>query len=643
MSNKFISSLAALLICSASNAQDTIKTLNTVVITATKFPIKQVETGKVLSVITQEQLQKSVGKNIGELLNEQVGITVSGANNTTGTNQTVFIRGSASTNTLILLDGIPLYDAAGINSDFDLNSFSLTQIERIEIMKGAQSTLYGSDAVAGVINIITKKNSSKPVTLSVDLSAGSYDTYKESVALSGSISKGFNYFVGYSKTASKGISAAYDSTGNKNFDKDGFHQDAFQASIGYKSDKNLELRAYAKINKNRADVDAGAFADDKDYTYTTKNTLAGAQAIYHFNQHIVQFNYNYNWYDREYIDDSTSIGGFAKFQHGKYTGKSHFAELCGNFRLTKNINLITGADYRSNGSDQYYMSISSFGPYVTPPLSSDSIHTNQSGIFASLLFNAKQFSAELGGRYNHHSVYGNNATYSFGPSYKLDENWKLFANISSGYHVPTLYQLYGEFGNNALKPEVSSSFEEGIQYLKENKMARVVAFQRNTRDVITFYTDANYNSMYINEDRQKDYGFEAEFSTTIMKKLTLTANYSYVDGMLHTINSGKDTSYYNLYRRPKNTFNIDLGYHWCDKLFTSVHLRSVGKFYEGQYAAAPITIKGYHTINLYGEYRFCKAFKVFTDLQNITDQKYFDILGFNSKRFNGNGGISVNL
>lgn len=634
---------AALLFSTALHAQDTLKTLNPVILSATKFPIKQSETGKVLTVITQEQLLKSHGKNIGEVLNEQVGITVSGANNTPGTNQSVFVRGSASTNTLILVDGIPLYDAAGVNSDFDLNSFSLVQVERIEILKGAQSTLYGSDAVAGVINIITKKNSSKPVSITADLSAGSYDTYKESAGLYGSFKNGFNYSIGYSKTDTKGISAAYDSTRNKNFDKDGFHQQAFQASIGYKSTKNLELRAYTKINKNKGDLDFGAFTDDKDYTYTTKNTIVGVQAVYPLSQHLIQFNYNYNNFAREYIDDSVSIGSFAKYQHGKYTGKSHFAELSGNFRLNKFLHLIAGSDYRSNASDQFYMSVSVFGPYYSLPLSSDSIHTNQTSVFASLLLNVKQLSAELGGRYNHHSVYGDNATYSFGPSYQINQ-WKLFSNISSGYHVPTLYQLYGDFGNKTLKPEVSSSFEEGIQYNQKMLTARVVAFQRNTKNVITFYTDANYNSFYINEDRQKDYGFETELSVLPVKNLKLSANYTFVDGTLHTVGpNGKDTSFFNLYRRPKNTFNVDLGYQWCNKVFTSLHLKTVGKYYEGQFAAAPITMKGYYTINFYGEYNICKSLKVFVDLQNITNQQYFDIRGFNSKRFNGTGGLSLIL
>src|SRR4030095_11874015 len=188
------------------------KSMDEVVITANKFPQKQSSTGKVLTVITQEQLQKNAGRTISEILNEQVGVSVNGATNTLGTIQFLYTRGAAFANTLILIDGIPLNDPSNINSEFDLNTFTIYQIERIEILKGAQSTLYGSDAVAGVVNIITKKKGNKPFGAAIDFSAGSFGTFGGNVALMGSTNDA-SYHVSYSKIKSKGISSAYDSTG----------------------------------------------------------------------------------------------------------------------------------------------------------------------------------------------------------------------------------------------------------------------------------------------------------------------------------------------------------------------------------------------------------------------------------------------
>ncbi|MBA2249251.1 MAG: TonB-dependent receptor, partial [Chitinophagaceae bacterium] len=270
--SKTVACITATLVSASSLlAQDTVRTLNEVIITATKYPLKERETGKVLTVINQEQIQKNLGKSIPELLNQQAGITINGSANNLGTNQTVYLQGAASANTLILLDGVPLYDASGISSEFDLNNFSLYNIERIEILKGAQSTLYGADAVAGVINIITKKSGNKPFDLTAIISGGSYDTYKGAVALSGTNGKGQTYFLSYNKITSKGFSSASDTTGKGNYDRDGFEQDLAEGSYNFKPGTNLSARIYGKYNVNHADIDAGAFIDDKNYTYKNKN------------------------------------------------------------------------------------------------------------------------------------------------------------------------------------------------------------------------------------------------------------------------------------------------------------------------------------------------------------------------------------
>lgn len=639
-----IITMALLLSSVFSYAQDSLKTLNGVIVTATKKQIKQSETGKVIDVITREQLQKSFGKSLGEVLNRQPGIIINGADNNLGTNQTVYTQGASAGNTLILLDGIPLYDASGISSEFDLNNFALDNIEKIEILKGAQSTLYGSDAVAGVINIISKKGEGKPFNLNINHSAGSYHTYRDAVSISGSNGKGQTYFVSYNKIYSSGFSSAYDSTGKANFDKDGFNQDVFQLNYSFMPFKKTSVRLFGKYNNNHADVDAGAFVDDKDYTDHNDNTIAGTSVDYKLNKGFIRFQYNYNRFNRRFVDDSLYTNIFEKYSNAKYYGTSNYAELYTNLDLNKNIEFLAGIAYNENSTTQSYIVVPDYG-FPSLPISADSAKTKQVSTYASFILKTNNgFHTELGGRWNHHSIYGSNFTYSFNPFYLLDDHYKIYLNISSGYHVPSLYQLYSQYGNKNLKPEISTNYEAGAQYYSDKINARITGFLRDIKDVFYFYTDpVTYASKYINADQQKDYGIETEATINFSKEFSASLNYTYVDGKISTKNNGKDTSYFNLYKRPKNVLNFSLNYQATKDLYISASLKTVSAAFEPQYNAPSYELKGYYTLGLYGQYNFNKTVNIFVDFQNLTNQKYFVTRGFTTKRFNFNLGVKVSL
>jgi vitamin B12 transporter len=647
--------VAALIISSKLMAQDlpqtqdtTAGTLDEVILTSNKYPKKQSETGKVVTVINRQQLERSGGKSLGEILNTVAGTTIIGANNSPGTNLTASIRGSSAGNVLILIDGIPVNDPSAISNYFDLNFFNAEQIERIEVLKGGQSTLYGSDAVAGVINIITRKASSKKLNINAGLAGGTYGTFKQNVGLSGNTDK-INYSIGYAHFNSEGFSSAYDSTDKAGFDKDGIDQHAVNGNINFKLSSKIQLKLFGTFNHYKTDLDASAFTDEKDYTVKNDNAQGGAGLVFNHNSGSLHFNYLFNYVSRDYLDDSTYVvSPYSVYSKSLYVGRTHFAELYNNWKWT-NWELLAGVDFRYNNTFQRYYSTGSFGPYEPTPLNEK---MSQISPYASVIYKTGNgLNIEAGGRLNNHSVYGNNFTYTFNPSYLIGNKVKIFANLYSAYKVPTLYQLYDvSAGNKDLKPEKGTIGEAGAEIFASKAFhLRVVGFYRDTKDAILYTYDPNtYTSLYRNVSRQKNYGaeLEANYKAGIF---SVAANYTYTDGKTEARFDGtgteiaKDTSYYNLYRIPKNAFNITIGVQATKAFYVSALLHTVDKREEFIYGALPQTLKGYSTIDVYAEYTFNKKLKAFVDLRNITNKKYFDWLGYNTRRFNFMMGINFRL
>ena len=621
------------------------KQLDEVVVTATKYPVKQSLTGKVLDVITRDQLDKNEGRPLTEILNEQAGVVIIGAQNTPGSEQDVFIQGATTGTTLILIDGIPAYDPSGITTNFDLNLINTDEIERVEILKGSQSTLYGSDAMAGVINIITRKGNGKPLNAALNASWGTYNTFRASVGFDGNIGK-TAYNVQYTKFRSDGMSDAYDSTGKGNFDKDGFNEDIVMANVSHPLSDVFQLRGNFQYSRYSHALDAGAYTDDKNYTSGSKNTQAGIGADYKLGVAMLHFNYNYNTVTRNYLDDSAmAIAQGGSFSRSSYMGQSHFVEVYTNLTLSQHIDLLAGVDYRDQGTSQSNVYLSQYYS-DTSNIGIDSARVRQTAGYVSLLFkNLGGINLGVGGRYNSFSKYGNVFTYSIDPSYVINDRVKLFANLSSGFSAPTLYQLYSPYSDpyGRLSPEKTESLEAGVQYSRRHFNARGVFFQRHTTDEIIFTYDANYpNGFYLNQDRQDDHGAEFEASWKA-GPWSFTGNYTYTTGKGTSLSGGKDSSYYNLYRQPKNLLNLKAGWQPISGLYVSLSLRMVGKRIEPVYGGAPIGVPSYYTLNGYVEYKPAKTWKIFVDLENLTDRQYFDIPGFNSKRFNFMAGIAIHL
>ncbi|MFY7964185.1 MAG: TonB-dependent receptor plug domain-containing protein [Chitinophagaceae bacterium] len=651
MSKKIFTLIALSAAINALAQKDTSKSTNLdeVVITATKFPIKTSATGKVINVITQQQLEQSGGKDLAQILTEQTGLYINGANSNPGKDKSIYLRGAAVAYTLITIDGVPVYDASGIGGNFDIRNLSVNLVERIEILKGSQSTLYGSDALAGVINIITKKsgNNTKPFNGNALLSYGSNNTIKASAGINGK-EKNIDYYAGYSIDKTDGINEAISTSPNA--DKDGYKQESFQAGFGIQANKNISIKPYMRYTYLKGDIDQGGFIDELDYTYSQKSFQTGVKSEFGFGKTKLNVLYNFNKIERGYTDDSTkSQNGYDMYSNGIYNGNEHFVDAYANFVLSKSTKLTVGADFRASTTNQDYLSIGFFGPYKTS-YGSDSLKQHQTSAYAALNYNNNEgFNVEVGGRYNNHSTYGSNGVFNINPSYQATNDIKIFANISSAYRTPSLYQLYSEYGNKKLKPEVALSTEIGLQHFFVDKKIKTqfVIFSRDVKDVIFFYYNSTtFQSIYINQDKQQDLGLEFDASFQLCKNTTLKTAYTFVDGQISSKKgNGKDTTYNNLLRRPKHSINAGLSSQITKKLFLSANLNWFGKrkdayFNNTTFTTNDVVLNDYTLLDVYAEYGLLKnKIKLFANARNITDAKYTEISGYNTLGTTITGGV----
>lgn len=642
MSKKIFTAVFAGFLCSTLSAQDTsrLKLLEEVVITATKFPVKQSITGKVVDVISRQELESLKGKTLSQVLNERAGLVVGGALNNLGSPQTIYMRGAASGRTLVVIDGIPAYDPSQINNEFDPNLIALNEIERIEICRCAQSTLYGSDAIAGVINIITVNNTSgKPLNVRATLAGGNLGTFKGNAQVYGKLNR-FNYAVKYSRLSTNGFSAAYDSTAKGNFDRDDYLSNNASAQLTYQVNDQLSLRGFVQVNRYSNGIDANAFVDDHDFRGSNKNLVSGAS--FNFKKAFLSLtgNYQYSEVYRTYIDDSSYIpaGSFSKYSKNYYYGKSQFAELFSSIPLGGGFTLLEGADYRFTSMNSEYVSGFS-SRFKDTSLS-------QSSLYASITYSGpdSNLNMEIGGRLNVHSRYGSNYTYTFNPSYRLSNHFRVFGTVATAFKAPSLYQLYDGFsGNSSLQAEESMNFEVGITQQHAVITNRVVAFYRNIRNGI----DYNYLLFkYFNFAKQQAKGLEWEVNIQPASFLTIGWNYTYLsirETTQNRVTQDQDTVYKYAIKRPRHNVNAHIDFHLLPDLTVSINGKHVSDRYDlGGYARPDVLLEAYTLLGAHANYMLNEHISLFADAQNITNKKFFDARGYQAIPFIAVGGITLN-
>ena len=598
--------------------------LEDVIVTANKIEQKQNATSKVITVITAAQIQQNAGRTIAQLLNEQAGLSLPGALSNLGTVPSIYMRGAASGRTLILLDGAPVGDPSMISNEFDLNLVPLNQVERIEILKGAQSTLYGSDAIGGVINIITKSKGSPFV--SGALSYGSYGTKQGNLQFNSNIKK-LNYTIGFENQNADGFSSAKDITNKGNFDKDGYQNNSFFVKAKYQIDSLWNLQVSSRKTAYNAAIDYGGFKDDKDNAFKNATTMSGLVLKYKKVKTNFQFQYQYTTQDRTYLNDS-SDRTYLIYEDNQYAGTTHFADAFLSTPINKNIQWIIGTDFRYGSYNQSYEAIlEAYGPYS---FTTNDTFQFQNAFYTSVLINdnAKKWLFELGARYNNHNRFGNNQTFTFNPSYALNNQVRMIGSLSTGFKAPSLYQL----GNNdQLKAETSINTELGISFRKGQVFARAVYYNRNIKNGIDFN---NINYKYFNFIQQKVNGIEVEIQHPLSDQHNFSLNYTLMNGKETNQNriTNTDTVTYDyLLKRPKHSLNAQWNYTINKKWNASLLGRFISERKDvGGYGAPDVTLSYYTLLNAAIQYKWSRRLVVFANGQNLLNDNFSEVNGYNA-------------
>ena len=620
------------LLSTAAHAQDTSRVLNPVVVTASRSPKKLSEIGRVVTVITAKQISQSQGKTLPEILNTVSGITFSGADNAPGISNSLYFRGEPIGDVLILVDGFPVNNAAAIDNSYDLNAFPVAEIDHIEILKGSGSTLYGSDAVAGVINIITKQPANNGLKGNVQLSGGTYNTFNESAGLNGKVNN-TGIALNVSNSDSRGFPGATDTTGKANFKKDGFHQRAVSLNLSQQVNNKLILNGNFQTDYNEGNLPYGAFTDDQNYTYSKTFLFGGLGAKYLLDKGALNFNISQNdvWYN---YNDLANAANYETPYYEKDLGKITNAEAIFNYSLTNYLDITSGASFKYSNTFQRN--------------SYDTIHTVNTNIlcvYTSLFLKEGIFHMELGGRYNNDERYGSSFNYTINPSLLIADQFKVFGTIASAYKSPTLYQLFSPYGDLGLKPETTTSYEAGFDWdlIKNLLSFNTVFYKYHTTDVIYFKDlDAFPYGVYTNGEVQNDKGFESELKLS-MDKLTASAYVAYVTGTLIDATGAVSA---DLYRRPKNTYGVSLYYQFISSLSAGLDYKYTGGKTDENFATETVSyvyLKPYSLMNAHLQYKACDHIQLFADVNNLFNVKYTDWLGYNTRGFNFMAGIRYQI
>lgn len=587
--------------------------LQEVIVVATRMAVSPDSVGNTVTVLNEAAIKESQAVIVSDLLATTPGITIA-RNGGPGTLTSVRIRGAEADQTLVLIDGVQMNDPSSTGGGFDFGNLLVGDISRIEILRGAQSTLYGSQAIGGVLNIVTAEPKGRLAgTLQGEL--GSYDTGTFKGSVGGEFDK-LTVRLGGAYYNTAGISAF--SAGRE---KDPFRNTTLTGRVGYAftDDLRIDLRAYHADGKSSYDgfpAPAFAFADEGDYG-TTRQFVGYAGLHFDLFDDRLQSRIAYQSTSNDrgtFLDN-----GIAVTRTGQYEGDNRRYEYQGTWAIADGYRAVFGLQREDSSMDS-----------LSAPQHAE---VSQTSFYAQLQGEVVDgLTLTAGGRSDDHDTFGTHETAQFAAAWALDSGTVLRASVGQGFKAPTLYQLFSEYFNRDLVPEQSTSWDAGVeQRLWDRKVVlSATYFSRDTRNQIDFLsctTPLNalclapgHSSFGYYENTAKTHADGVELQATLQPVEPLQVQLNVTQMQTENRSPGSANFGKSLARRPDTTGNLSVSYAWERGFKTAVAVRYAGESFDN--ASNARRLDGYTLLDLRVGYSFNDSIEVFGRIENALDEEY---------------------